>query len=826
MTVAGDIPKLDRNTPFQTNPKTGLVSMLANGFGGSSDDNNKINVRTWLFRFDHSFNDKFSIANTYYENVRPRIAHCGGPGGCNTVNDGETAAAKNNTYIGQGFYQRITNHFEHLQMNWIIKPNLFNHTTFAYDRWQMLGHQLSGGAGWNQSLGLGLPNQPIFNNAGFPQLNFNGVYGYTHFGTPWASQGADINNRYQFLDDVAWTRGKHTIKAGIEYRYMTFPQTGWAVNTGGNFNFSSASTAGLDSKGNPVVGGASGNEFASFLLGQVDSANFTIPIKYMPKMKYSAPWINDDIKVTQKLNLTFGLRFDWTSGLNEEFNRFSTFEPTAPNPVGVPGATVFNHNLAAGKSHWSVGPRFGFAYSINPKNVIRGGYGMYYAGVQADSWDPYPVDGYQTNPTITNLVNDRLPTFYFGSAASSGCAYYQVASISCGFPATTIQQQSPPQLRPDVANGGNPVGVDPRTYTQPRYQNWSISFQRQLTQNMVIDLAYVGNHGTRLVDGRSSAGVYDNMNPGSVLTTYGPAALLDTFTNGVCNNTSGTNCGGQAAKYPTFTGTLAQDLRSWPQYQQINWRFFPFGSSRYNAFQAALEHRMSHGLELKVAYTYSRLRNNGAETGLGAGGPPVQNPSDMRDLWSVSSDDVPHILSLGWIYKLPFGKGQPLAGNSSGILNKIIGDWQVSGIQSYSSGRPLSITMDNGFLGPVLFNYARFPNKVGSGLSGHFSNPYTDTYLNSAGWSDPGGNGYAFGNAPRQDASVRGFRYFNEDISLAKDFHITESTYLKFHADAGNAFNRVFFCPVNQNWSSGGFGTTSSQCNIPRRIDFALELFF
>ena len=154
--------------------RTVLASSEPNGFGGNSDDNNKINVRTWLFRFDHNFNDKFSINNTYYENIRPRIAHCGGPGGCTTVNNGETASAKNDTYIGQGFYQRITNHFEHLQMNWIIKPNLFNHTTLAYDRWMMLGHQLAGGVGWNQKLGLGLPNQPIFNNAGFPSSTLTG----------------------------------------------------------------------------------------------------------------------------------------------------------------------------------------------------------------------------------------------------------------------------------------------------------------------------------------------------------------------------------------------------------------------------------------------------------------------------------------------------------------------------------------------------------------------------------------------------------------------------------------------------------------------------
>jgi hypothetical protein len=356
----------------------------------------------------------------------------------------------------------------------------------------------------------------------------------------------------------------------------------------------------------------------------------------------------------------------------------------------------------------------------------------------------------------------------------------------------------------------------------PRYQNWSVSFQRQLTANMGIDIAYVGNHGTRLIDGRSSAGVFDNMNPASVLSLGAPV-LGATFTNGVCNS----NCGGVTAPYPTFSGTVAQALRKWPQYQQINWRFFPFGKSHYNAVQVAFQRRLSAGLQAQVSYTYSKLMNNGSETGLGSGGPPVQNPSNMSNLYSVSSDDVPHIFTVGWVYHLPFGKGKPVLGGASGVLDKVIGDWQISGIQSYSSGRPLSITMPND-LGQYLFNSAKFPNKVGTGLSGTFHNPATDSYLNQAGWSDPGP--LAFGNAPRQDAAVRGFKYFNEDISIYKDTHFGEERYVRFEADAGNAFNRVFFCPVDQFWipnnGNGNFGKTGSQCNIPRRIQFGLQLFF
>jgi hypothetical protein len=265
----------------------------------------------------------------------------------------------------------------------------------------------------------------------------------------------------------------------------------------------------------------------------------------------------------------------------------------------------------------------------------------------------------------------------------------------------------------------------------------------------------------------------------------------------------------------------------WPQYQQINWRYFPNGKSHYNALQASLDRRMSYGLQFRVAYTYSRLMNNGSETGLGAGGPPVQNPSDMRNLYTVSSDDVPNILSFGWVYQLPFGRGKWIGGNSPGFVDKVIGNWQVSATQTYQSGRPLQITTNNNF-GGFLFNYNKFPNKVGSALTGTFKNPATDSYLNQSGWADPGS--LAFGNAPRYDENVRGFKYFNEDFSIYKDTYFGERRYVRFQADGGNIFNRTFFCPVDTFWlpnnGNSNFGHTGSQCNIPRRFQLGLQIFF
>lgn len=789
--VASLIPPLDRNT------------IQNNEFGGTSDDNDKINVWTWLLRVDHTFSPKWSASLTWFQNYRPRTAHCGGPQGCNTAHNGETDPQANNTYIGQGFYQLITNHFAHLQLNWVIKPNLFNHATFSYDRWVMNGHQLSSGVGWNQQLGLGLPNQPIFNNAGFPSLNFAGTVPYTSYGTPWLGNGSDINNRYQFYDDLTWIVARHTVKMGIQSEYINFPQTGWAVNTGGSFSFNALSTGGYDKNGNNLS--ATGDGFASFLLGQVYSAGFTIPMNYMPKIYYAAPWINDEWKARSNLTLTFGLRLDWNSGLSEQHNRFSTFVPTAPNPAAgnIPGADVFNSKLANGNDAWGLGPRFGFAYQMGKNSVIRGGYGLYYGATIADSWDPYPVDGYQTNPTAPNTTNGEFPAFYFGS----------------GFPASAITV--PPVLNASVMNGGSPVAVSPNNYEMPRWQDWSVSFQHQWRSDISIDVAYVGNHGTRLPDDRASAGLLQNENPASVLN-YGAAVLAARIVNGVPDPVAA--AAGIQSPYPGFNGSVAQALRPFPQYQGILWRKTHDGKSIYNSLQAQFNKHGRHS-SFTVSYTLSRLMNNGAESGQ-EGGLAVQNPSNMSDLWGPSADDVPNILTVGEVYNLPFGKGEWLAPNATGVLGKLITGWKVNGILSYESGRPQTMFVANN-LGGLLFNYAKFPDLV-SGQDPvnrvSYTNPFGQSYYNSNAFSVPAP--LAFGDSPRSSTNIRGFHYYNEDVSVFKDTYFGENKYVRFEAEAGNIFNRVDFCPPDSTVTDPNFGHTFTQCNIPRRVQFGLQVFF
>lgn len=198
----------------------------------------------------------------------------------------------------------------------------------------------------------------------------------------------------------------------------------------------------------------------------------------------------------------------------------------------------------------------------------------------------------------------------------------------------------------------------------------------------------------------------------------------------------------------------------------------------------------------------------------------------MNDLIGLSSDDVPQILTFGEVYTLPFGKGQRFGGNSSGLVDKIIGNWKISGIASYQSGRPMTMFVNNN-LGGFLFNVAKFPNIV-SGQnpvnSASFHDPFTQRYYNSAAFSIPAP--LSFGNSPRTNGNIRGFPYYNEDASIYKDTYFGEQKYVRLAVEGGNIFNRVDFCSPNSNVQSGGFGQTFTQCNIPRRIQIGLQVFF
>jgi len=779
-----------------------------------------LNARNIMFRVDQTLTPNFRMHESFYWNHRPSIRNCGEVGGCKTQFDGATEPQKNNTYYGNGFYQRIVTHHANMQFDWIINTNLLNHSTVAWDRWFMGGNPLSAGVGWPTLLwqGVGTPGSPnggsgiLDNTGGPPLIDFQGTVPYNSLGTyGWPKFGFETNNRWQFSDDLSWQRGKHTFKVGFEYRWHQFPLAGWATgDQAGHFVFNNLETAGYDATGN-VLPGSTGNSFASMLLGQVHSSDQTIPVHPTFHEAYFAPWINDEWKVNNRLTLNLGLRFDYQTARTEMHDQYSTFDPNTPNPGadGIPGAIIFA-GKGPGRSGRrtfedpgldNLGPRFGFAYRVGDKTAIRGGYGIYYSGVSYAQFIGGPTLGFSSNPFTQTTNNGRDPAFH----------------LDQGFAQNIIK--FPPFIDPTISNGGAPIAVAKNGLTLPRYQNWSVTVEREITNNMRLDVSYIANRGTRLTDHWQRMGLAANMNNPAIL------ALGEAVLNSDCNSSVAVNnvCQGVVRlPYASFKGNVAQAFRRFPQYQNINWRDVPTGASLYNALEVVLERRLSRGLQFRLGYTRSHLVTNGAESSQGGEGinATVQNPLATSE-WGVSSDDVPNVFLVGFNWEVPGAK------HFKGAAGAVLGGWNLAGVLRYESGRPLNIFMNND-LGGFLFNGQKRPNRVKAtggvaSRSGNF-NPATQNYFNKAAWVDPGS--LQMGNAPRRDESVRGFPTYSEDVNIFKVFRLYERLDMKFEAQFGNLFNRTDFCDPDTNFSAGSFGTVNTQCNSPRSIQFALRFDF
>lgn len=765
------------------------------------------------------------------------------------------------------FDQSITSQYARAIHDYSITPTLVNHINLGFTRFNTVIANTTTGF---DPFSLGIPRASVLGGT-FPSVDFPGygdpanpngdVRSYQGTGSSFFNDLPFADNTAQFADAVTYIKGRQTFKFGTDLRFQQF-NTAQLLSPGGWFNFRHNQTTN-GTVGNPdAVPDNQGWPIASLLTGATEWS-FNSSKTLDPGYRYFQPafFFQDDIKVTPNLTLNLGVRYEILGPRGESKGRLRGFNPNVINPeVNRLGALVSpsgqgvlqaENEAIAPQDFSAISPRLGFAYSLNDRTVVRGGYGIYYNpilyGVGGSNIITEGTEGYNTHQVYQNPGTN-------------------VRNFLSSFPAR-------PPTDPTNQFIGRDITYFDLDYKSGRLQQYSLDIQRQLPYSFAASVGYIGNRGTRL---RSQFNPINKL-PLEALRLGAP--LLRTPLSTITNPTTPTDVAlaavarsyaqsvgitlptSTAAVYSGFNGTVAQALRPFPQYNIINNALEHEGQSWYNALQAKLDRRFTQGIQFGVSYTFSKLITDAAEDLLGASAlnGVVQNPYDRRSLRSVSPNDVPHVLVFNYIFELPFGRGRRFL-DRGGIVDVLLGGWQVSGIQRYQSGRPLAVSTsrNTGFLSQDIFNVGGNlrPNLTGQPIL--LDNPVqrgvTLGVLNPAAFAQPpefgaapgaiGSPEYAayyadptrfFGNASPVLDDYRVFPFYSENISLLKKTRIRETVTLELRGEFFNVFNRnrfgqpesnfETFNPSNPSGSNFGFAGTDVGFT-PRIVQVGVRLLF
>ena len=712
-----------------------------------------------------------------------------------------------------------------LKYNWSIKPTLVNQLSFGYNHFFVPITNATSDGKWSQQSGLkGLP--PGDASDAFLEATFAGSNAPSGWRAVNSRDFEDNNYNYTIQDNVLWIKNKHSFKFGFQYQ-KTYDKVK-NDDTGSFFvaNFSNNQTAQFTS--GSTLNANTGNAYASYLVGALSTATVnldTVSGSTPTTAQFSTTsfWVADDYKFNSRLTLNLGLRYDYMIPYTEKNDSFTFLDPTIPNPAagGRPGVLRFGGNVApdAISCHCSQivntypnawGPRAGFAYAWNDRTVFRGGYGVMYTrrgavGGRENARLGSGFIGLNASPALA-AANSFDPAFYWANGIPpfvTGPIYDQTYLTGFNAPGVT---------------GGTLTYAEPNSQP-PRYQNWNLSIQRSLTSSLVLTAAYVGSNGKQL----AGAG------RGSWSNQIDPRYLV--LGNLLNQSATPANVAAAAAIVPgitlpfaTFNGTIAQMLRPFPQYGGIADPYGNVGQTNYHALQASLQQRLSRGLTFNVNYTFSKAIGN-----------IFGIRSAYMGQWdrSISNTDMPHVFNAFFNYDLPFGKGKMFdSGNS--VVRALISGWQSSGITRFASGTPLGPFVGTCTLPQAGTCYANF-NPAFSGsvrINGDWGNgdvkaavanatPFIDknAFVNAAA--------FTYGNTPVLGAyGLRNPHLLNTDLSISRNFQVTEAVKFVFGADAFNIFNYVRFGGINTNITNAAFGKVTTQTNLPRVFQFKFRIIY
>jgi hypothetical protein len=752
--------------PDPTN--SGLLNNFL-GLGDTTFNRDQVDIK-----IDHNLSDRNRLNGFVYIGTQTSV----NPG----TLPGPFTAALNTDYHSR--WARLSDDF-------VISPTLLNHVTLGFTREGQFWASPVANQDWPAKIGLTGVNTGAGNT--FPFVSFTDGYATWANTNGTKTVGSQVNNVWQLSDSVSWIHGAHSFKFGGDARWL---QTNGADFFGsqGNFSFSNFETA------LPTAAGrsSSGNSFASFLLGALDKGQLNV-LAVVPgnRYRYLASYVQDDWKVSRKLTLNLGMRYEIYFPRTEAHGNLSSFDPTLPNPgagnrLGAleflgSGPNRSGRSTFADTAYKNFGPRIGFAYALNEKTVLRGGFGIYYAPGNATAGlrgsQSYGF-GFNASPVFASTDTGVTPAFNWDN----------------GFPQNFAR---PPLVSPTVANNSTVNMIGRGDARPPYFQNWSFGLQRQLPAQFMVEADYVGVKGTRLGDGL--------IRPNELSPQY--LSMGSLLTSSVTSPQA--QAAGIPLPYPGFTGSVAQALRTFPQYLDITNNTNPNGNSTYHALQAKAEKRLSHNLTGLVTYAWSKSISDGnVQAG---GGPGGQTYYNRRLEKSVYTDWVPQSAAISFLYDLPFG-------NHQGLIGKLAGGWTFTGIHAYSSGKPIQLTANNTL---PLFNSTLRPNVVpGVQRENSLSNfdPAVNRYINPAAFTVPAP--LTFGTAARSYTDLLAPTGLNESWGLIKRTRLAERMTLTFRAEFFNIFNRVVFAAPAANVSNANFGQISGQANAPRQGQISLRLEF
>jgi hypothetical protein len=717
-----------------------------------------INTDKWDARVDQSFGENTRVFTRYSQQKDVRLVPGPLPGP-----------------IGGGRSTTDTYHQAVLDGTHVFTPSLIATAQFAFSR--ALAAQFGLSKGFN------------FSELGFPaSLNAIAVDQFPQ--GVIADIGAITNGSDSFVQyqprntwttraSIAYSRGAHNVKAGVDWRILNFNE---AQNTqpNGTYNFGRTFTQGP----NPVQASRNGGfGFADFLLGFPNSGAIRQLNPISTQGLYYALFLQDDWRVNNRLTLNIGVRWDLAVGNREKYNRLAYFDPAAANPLAGPSGLPNlkgvlrwiggDNDPNQQQTQWAnFGPRFGFAFKATGKSVIRGGYGVFFVPRIIQGNGDGAIEAFRDTPYVASIDGGLTPA----------------NRLSNPFPQGVLP---PLNDRDPLANVGASIQAPVHDLKSGYVQLFSLGYQWEVPGGVVMQVNYWGNKGTHLITGPWNI----NQLPDPYL------ALGNQLNNQVPNPFFGLITSGALSGR---TISLRQSLLPFPQYsgdsgvQQV---FAPAGNSTYHAGTFQAERRLSSSITFLASYTWSKAIDD-------IGG--VIDVYNRRLNKALSSFDTPHQFVGSWVAQLPFGKGRAIGSSWRGVANAALGGWDLDGIVRVQSGLPVSISGANNI-----------------GRSARLDHPTIARWFDTSAFTAV--PAFTYSNLGPRLPDVRSDYTRNVDAVMVKNFKVAvkdQEIDAQFRAECYNLFNTPQFAAPNGSFTSQNFGQVTAQRNTSRQFQFGLKIKF